>query len=68
MSQAAVDIKPLDGSAVLCQGDQCDRPALYLFCGPARTPSYTAYCELHARLFANRIRLALPPAKEIRSR
>ena len=63
MSSETVDIKPLDGTAVLCQGEGCDQPALYLFCAATRTPSYAAYCERHARQFANRISLALPPTK-----
>jgi len=61
-----VDIKLLDGTAVICQGDGCDQQALFLFHAAAGT--YSAYSERHARQFANRIQLALPPTKEFGSR
>ena len=33
MLSETITIKPLDGSAVLCEADECDKPALYLFHG-----------------------------------
>src|SRR5262249_49172749 len=54
MFSDTVDIKPLDGTAVFCQGEGCDQPALYLFCTSTRPTAYAAYCEHHARQCANR--------------
>jgi hypothetical protein len=64
----AITIRQLDGTAVLCQGEGCDRAAMYLFVTSAPDPSYSAYCEGHARQLAGRIRLALPPSRETGSR
>jgi hypothetical protein len=65
MALEKISIKSLDGAAVLCETRGCDKPAHYLF-SEAGPPAWcAAHCEFHARAFADRRRLRLPPAKEI---
>jgi len=65
---AAVTIKMLDGTAVLCQIGGCGKPALYLFSATRPAASHVAYCEVHGGDMAERVRAILPLAKEVRLR
>jgi hypothetical protein len=54
------EVKPMDGTAVRCEMDRCESPALYLFVAGGSISGYWAYCEEHARLRAHRENLELP--------
>ena len=66
--EAAMNIKPLDGRAVLCEDPGCDRPAVYLFTQTTPTPLCAAYCEFHGPRFAERMRLTLPNGRRVPER
>lgn len=68
MSSQNLTIKALDGTAVVCQTHGCEKPALFMFSATGGAPPFTAYCEAHARQYADRERLSLPAAKESGSR
>ena len=57
------EIKPMDGTAVRCEADRCEKPALFLFAAARVSDGLWAYCEEHAELRAKEERLELP--KEI---
>ena len=63
---AVLAITPLDGTSVICEPPGCDKPALYLL--SVSGPSFVAHCEAHARQFADKVRITLPPVKESVSR
>ena len=54
------EIKPMDGTAVRCEADRCEKPALYLFAAARVSDGRWAYCEEHAELVARQERLTLP--------
>ena len=58
-------IKPLDGTAVLCEADQCEKPALFLFAAATISDGRWAYCEEHARLRALQEELTLPTEESV---
>ena len=53
----------MDGTAVRCEADRCEKPALFLFAAARVSDGLWAYCEEHAELRAKEERLELP--KEI---
>jgi hypothetical protein len=57
------EIKPMDGTALRCEADQCEKPALFVFVAARVSGGRWAYCEEHAELRARKERLELP--KEI---
>jgi hypothetical protein len=63
MTAENIVVKRLDGTAVICQAGTCETPALYLFFRRETKVSCAAHCEAHAREFAERHSLSLPPAK-----
>jgi len=54
------EIKLMDGTAVRCEADRCERPALFLFAAPGISGARWAYCEEHAALRARQEKLELP--------
>jgi hypothetical protein len=56
--QQSKQIKPLDGTAVRCEADRCEDPALFLFVGTST--ARWAYCEMHAATRARTENLQLP--------
>jgi hypothetical protein len=54
------EIKPMDGTAVRCEVDRCDKPARFLFAAEQISDGRWAYCEEHAELRALQEKLALP--------
>ena len=54
------EIKPLDGTAVRCEADRCDKPAFFLFAAARVSDGRWAYCEEQAELRARQERLELP--------
>ncbi len=54
------EIKPLDGTAVRCVADPCERPALFLFVAAGSRTGRWAYCEEHAIDRAWQEKLELP--------
>jgi hypothetical protein len=54
------EIKRLDGTAVRCEADRCEEPALFLFIAAGTSHARWAYCEEHARIRAQREHLNLP--------
>jgi hypothetical protein len=62
MTAENIVVKPLDGTAVICQTSTCEKPALYLFFRKETKASCAAHCEVHSREFAARHSLLLPPA------
>jgi len=67
MTEPATMVKVLNETALFCQTEGCETPALYLFSEAGVVPQYSAHCALHARKLAGRLRLKLPPVKEGRS-
>jgi len=63
MNSSNVTVKMLDGTAVFCQHGGCEKPAVYLFSAVTSRPFCAAHCSLHAREFASRLRIKLPPRK-----
>jgi hypothetical protein len=63
MSSKGMKVTALDGKAVFCQTDKCDRPAVFLFSFRGSKGSCLALCETHAGEWAAQARLALPTAK-----
>jgi hypothetical protein len=63
MSSKALKVVALDGKAVFCQTDKCDRPAVFLFSFPELNGGCLALCETHANERAARAQLGLPSAK-----
>jgi hypothetical protein len=55
-------VKPMDGTAVRCEADRCEVPALFLFVASGVTGERWAYCEEHARRRARTENLKLPLA------
>jgi hypothetical protein len=55
MNPPNVTIKVLDSTAVFCQRDGCEKPAVYLFSAASTRPLCTAHCGEHAQDFANRL-------------
>ena len=54
------EIKPMDGTAVRCEADRCEKPALFLFVAARGSDGRWAYCEEHAELRARQEKLELP--------
>jgi len=54
------EIKPLDGTAVRCGADRCDKPALFLFIAAGMSGGRWAYCDEHARARAWQQKMELP--------
>jgi hypothetical protein len=50
----------MDGTAVRCEADRCELPALYLFMAAGASGGRWAYCEEHARDKARTANLKLP--------
>jgi hypothetical protein len=67
-NEAAMTIKPLDGSVVMCEKPGCDRSAVYLFTQTNPELICVAYCESHGVPFAKRLELALPPIPKVTSK
>jgi hypothetical protein len=63
MNSSNVAVKMLDGTAVFCQHVGCEKPAVYLFSAVTTKPFCAAHCSEHAREFASRLRIKLPPRK-----
>lgn len=63
MSSKALKVVALDGKAVFCQIDKCDRPAVFLFSFTGSNGSCLALCETHASERAAQAQLGLPSAK-----
>ena len=42
------EVKILDGTAVRCESEQCEAPALFLFIAAGASGACRAYCETHA--------------------
>jgi hypothetical protein len=63
MNSSNVAVKMLDGTAVFCQRDNCEKPAVYLFSAVTTKPFCAAHCSEHARELAIRLRIKLPPRK-----
>ena len=57
------EIKPMDGTAVRCQTDRCEKPATFLFIAARASDARWAYCQEHAELRARQQRSK--PPKEI---
>ena len=55
-----IEVKLL-GIAVMCQAGGCERPAAYLLASRDGKSVCMAQCEAHAREFAQKNGLALPP-------
>jgi len=58
--EPAKEIKPIDGTAVRCEADRCEKPALFLFVAARASAGRWAYCEKHAELRARQEKLELP--------
>jgi len=54
------DIKPIDGTAVRCEVERCEKPALFLFIASGPSGARWAYCEEHARGRAQKENQELP--------
>lgn len=54
------EIKLMDGTAVRCEADRCDKPALFLFAAERVSDGRWAFCEEHAEVRARQERLQLP--------
>jgi hypothetical protein len=65
MAEGRMKIKRMNGKAVLCQADTCEKPALYLFLEKGNASSCTARCEAHAREFAVSCGIPFPPARTV---
>jgi hypothetical protein len=63
MSPSDVILRMRDGTAVFCQHDGCEKPALYLFRSVTARPFCAAHCSEHAREFASRLRIEMPPTQ-----
>ena len=68
MNPSNVTVKVLDGTAVFCQHDGCEKPAVYLFSAATGSPLYAAHCSQHAQHFANRLGVDLHGRKLPRTR
>jgi hypothetical protein len=55
MNPSNVIVKVLNGTAVFCQHDGCEKPAVYLFSAATTSPLCAAHCSQHAQDFANRL-------------
>jgi hypothetical protein len=58
-----VTVKMLDGAAVFCQRDNCEKPAVYLFSSATTRPFCAAHCSEHALELASRSGIELPSGK-----
>jgi hypothetical protein len=58
---SAIEVKLLDGNAVMCQAGGCQRPAAYLLSSQDGKSVCVAHCEMHAEEFARANGVALPP-------
>ena len=58
-----VTVKMLDGTAVFCQHDGCEKRAVYLFSAATFRRLCAAHCSQHAQDFANRLGVNLPLRK-----
>jgi hypothetical protein len=67
VNSSNVTVKMLDGTAIFCQHDGCEKPAVYLFSAVTTRPVCAAHCSEHAREFASRLRIKLPPRKITRT-
>jgi len=54
-----VTVKMLDGTAVFCQHDGCEKRAVYLFSAATFRRLCAAHCSQHAQDFANRLGINL---------
>ena len=50
----------MDGTAVRCEADRCEKPALFLFVAARVSDGRWAYCEEHAQFRARQESLELP--------
>jgi hypothetical protein len=50
----------MDGTAVRCEVNRCEDPALFLFVAEGVSGARWAYCEQHARARAAQESLSLP--------
>jgi hypothetical protein len=53
-------ITPMDGTAVRCEAECCEKPALFLFAAGGTSGARWAYCEEHAALRARQEKLQPP--------
>jgi hypothetical protein len=56
----AKTITPMDGTAVRCEAEGCEKPALFLFAAAGASGARWAYCEEHAALRARQEKLQPP--------
>jgi hypothetical protein len=63
MDASNVTVKVLDGTAVFCQHNGCEKPAVYLFSAATTRPLCAVHCSEHAQDFANRLGVNLPGRK-----